>query len=226
MRIILKIGKAFLDGSLDREAAGSAIASASSQRWSLLTIFAEKMAGSSRAEMDSVQHFLDGEIAFYRDQLRPAEKRRSDLAEKYSDIVRNRSPDAPGGDDERQSARTARATVDQLKLEMADTTSKRDAIQKELASVLLMLTVDHGGPQVIVTGGHLSPVEERLQELRRNLDGSLFRSSARCAFTRAAAPSRACCLASGSGAAHPLWRRHLIQTTARALAFGNKMLDP
>ena len=38
---------------------------------SLLTIFAEKMAGSSRAEMDSAQRFLDDEIASYRDQLRP-----------------------------------------------------------------------------------------------------------------------------------------------------------
>ena len=52
---------------------------------SLLTIFAEKMAGSSRAEMDSAQRFLDDEIASYRDQLRAAEKRRSDLAEKYPD---------------------------------------------------------------------------------------------------------------------------------------------
>jgi polysaccharide chain length determinant protein (PEP-CTERM system associated) len=66
---------------------------------SLLTIFAERMAGSSRAEMDSAQRFLDGEIASYRDQLRAAEKRRADMADKYPDIVRNRSPDAPGGDD-------------------------------------------------------------------------------------------------------------------------------
>jgi len=142
---------------------------------SLLTIFAEKMAGSSRAEMDSAQRFLDGEIASYRDQLRAAEKRRADLAEKYPDIVRNRSPDAPGGDDNGNRLEQARATVDQLKLELADATSKRDAIQKELASVPSMLTVDHGGPQVIVTGGHLSPVEERLQELRRNLDGLLLK---------------------------------------------------
>jgi polysaccharide chain length determinant protein (PEP-CTERM system associated) len=31
------------------------------------------------------------------------------------------------------------------------------------------------GPQVVVTGGRLGPVEERLQELRRNLDGLLLK---------------------------------------------------
>ena len=141
---------------------------------SLLTIFAEKMAGSSRAEMDSAQRFLDDEIASYRDQLRAAEKRRSDLAEKYPDIVRNRTPDAPGSDDNGNRLEQARGTVTQLKLELADAISKRDTIQKELAGVPTTLTVDHGA-QVIVTGGHLSPVEERLQELRRNLDGLLLK---------------------------------------------------
>jgi polysaccharide chain length determinant protein (PEP-CTERM system associated) len=141
---------------------------------SLLTIFAEKMAGSSRAEMDSAQRFLDDEIASYRDQLRAAEKRRSDLAEKFPDIVRNRAPDAAGGDDNGNRLEQARGTVTQLKLELGDVTSKRDAIQKELAAVPTTLTVDHG-PQIIVNGGQLTPVEARLQELRRNLDGLLLK---------------------------------------------------
>jgi polysaccharide chain length determinant protein (PEP-CTERM system associated) len=141
---------------------------------SLLTIFAEKMAGSSRADMDSAQRFLDGEIASYRDQLRAAEKRRSDMAEKYPDIVRNRSPDAPGGDDNGNRLEQARATVAQLKLELADSVSKRDTIQKELASVPTTLSVDNG-PQVIIMGGRLSPLDERLQERRRNLDGLLLK---------------------------------------------------
>jgi polysaccharide chain length determinant protein (PEP-CTERM system associated) len=141
---------------------------------SLLTIFAEKMAGSSRADMDSAQRFLDGEIASYRDQLRAAEKRRADLAEKYPDIVRNRSPDAPGGDDNGSRLEQARGTVAQLKLELADAVSKRDTIKNELASVPATLTVDQGATY-IVTGGRLSPIEERLQELRRNLDGLLLK---------------------------------------------------
>ena len=141
---------------------------------SLLTIFAERMAGSSRADMDSAQRFLDGEIASYRDQLRAAEKRRADLADKYPDIVRNRSPDAPGGDDGGNRLEQARATAAQLKLELTDAVSKRDTIQKELASVPATLSVDQG-LQVIVTGGHLTPVEERLQEIRVKLDGLLLK---------------------------------------------------
>jgi polysaccharide chain length determinant protein (PEP-CTERM system associated) len=138
---------------------------------SLLTIFADKMAGSSRADMDSAQRFLDDEIASYRDQLRAAEKRRSELAEKYPDIVENRSPDAPGGNSNVNRLEQARQTIIQLKLELADAASKQNAIQKELDSVPSTLTIDHGGPQVIVTGGRMSPIEERLLELRRNLDG-------------------------------------------------------
>jgi len=141
---------------------------------SLLTIFAEKMAGSNRADMDSAQRFLDDEIASYRDQLRAAEKRRADLVDKYPDIVRNRTPDAPGGDDNGNRLEQARGSVAQLKLELADATSKRDAIQRELAGVPTTLTVDQGR-QVIVTGGRLTPIEERLLELRRNLDGLLLK---------------------------------------------------
>jgi polysaccharide chain length determinant protein (PEP-CTERM system associated) len=142
---------------------------------SLLTIFAEKMAGSSRAEMDSAQRFLEGEIASYRDQLRAAEKRRAELAEKYPDIVQNRSPDAPAGEDNGNRLEQARASVARLKLELEDAQTKRDALQKELAGVPAMLTVDHA-PQVIVTGQRpLSAVEERLLEVRRNLDGLLLK---------------------------------------------------
>src|ERR1700739_4180551 len=67
---------------------------------SLLTIFAEKTAGSSRADMDNAQRFLDREITSYRAQLRAAEKRRADLAQKYPDIVSNRAPDAGANGDE------------------------------------------------------------------------------------------------------------------------------
>ena len=133
---------------------------------SLLTIFAEKMAGSSRAEMDSAQRFLDGEIASYRDQLRAAEKRRADMAEKFPDIV-------PKGDDNGTRLDQTRGAVANLKLEMADAVAKRDALKKEIASVPAVLTVDHG-PQVVING-RLSPIEERLQELHRNLDGLLLK---------------------------------------------------
>ncbi len=136
---------------------------------SLLTIFAEKMAGSSRADMDSAQRFLEGEIASYRDQLRAAEKRRAELAEKFPDIFQSSGQ----GDDNGNRLEQARGAVARLKLDLTDAVTKRDSLKKDLTSVPTMLTVDHG-PQVVIAG-RLSPVEERLQELRRNLDGLLLK---------------------------------------------------
>ncbi len=141
----------------------------------LLTIFAEKTAGSSRADMDSAQRFLDSEINSYRDQLRAAEKRRAELAQQYPDIVSNRPPDAgTGGDESLSRLDQTRAAVAHLKLDLADAVTKRDAMQKELAAVPAMLSVERA-PQVIVTGGRLSPIDERLQEVRRNLDSMLLK---------------------------------------------------
>lgn len=137
---------------------------------SLLTIFAEKTAGSSRSEMDSAQRFLDEEIASYRDQLRAAEKRRADLARQYPDIVTDRDPDAPtdaGNTGSRLDQ--ARAAVIKAKDDLADAMTKRDSLSKQLASIPSMLTVDRA-PQVVVTGGRLSPDAERLQQLRTQLD--------------------------------------------------------
>ena len=136
----------------------------------LLTIFAEKTAGTSRAEMDSAQRFLESEIVSYRDQLRAAEKRRADLAQRYPDIISNKPPDAGvQGDESLSRLDQSRNAVARIKLELADAVTKRDALQKQLAAVPPMLNVDRA-PQVIVEGGRLGPLDERLQELRRNLD--------------------------------------------------------
>ena len=142
---------------------------------SLLTIFAEKTAGSSRADMDNAQRFLDTEINSYRDQLRAAEKRRAELAQQYPDIVSNRAPDAgANGDESLSRLDQAHAAVNRLKLELADAVTKRDALQKELNAVPPTISVERA-PQVVVNGGRLSPIDDRLQELRRNLDGLLLK---------------------------------------------------
>jgi polysaccharide chain length determinant protein (PEP-CTERM system associated) len=138
---------------------------------SLLTIFAEKTAGSSRTEMDSAQRFLDEEIASYRDQLRAAEKRRADLARQYPDVVSDRAPDSAAGDENADSRLDqARAAVATAKGALEDAITKRDSLKQEIASVPPMLSVDRA-PQVIVTGGRaVNPDAARLDELRRNLD--------------------------------------------------------
>lgn len=138
---------------------------------SLLTIFAEKTAGSSRTEMDSAQRFLDEEIASYRDQLRSAERRRADLARRYPDIVADRSPDSPaGGANSGSLVDQARSTVVRTQNELEDAIAKRDSLRKQLASVPPMLNVDRA-PQIVVTGGRPASAEEaRLDQLRTNLD--------------------------------------------------------
>jgi polysaccharide chain length determinant protein (PEP-CTERM system associated) len=57
---------------------------------------------------------------------------------------------------------------------LADATTKRDALQKELAAVPPMLSVERA-PQVVVNAGRLAPFDERLQEIRRNLDNLLLK---------------------------------------------------
>jgi polysaccharide chain length determinant protein (PEP-CTERM system associated) len=136
----------------------------------LLTIFAEKTAGSSRTEMDNAQRFLDSEIASYRDQLRAAEQRRADLSQRYPDIISNRPPDAgASGDQSTNRLDQARSAVEHLRLDLADAVTRRDALQKELASVPPMLNVDRV-PQVVVNSGRMAPSDERLQDLRHKLD--------------------------------------------------------
>lgn len=138
---------------------------------SLLTIFSEKTAGSSRAEMDKAQRFLDEEIASYRDQLHTKDQQRANLAREYPDIVSNAAPDAPGGGGDSQSRLDqARAALIRAKDQLDDAITKRDSLRKELASVPSMLSVDRA-PQVIVTGGRTPTAnEQRLAQLRSNLD--------------------------------------------------------
>jgi polysaccharide chain length determinant protein (PEP-CTERM system associated) len=124
--------------------------------------------------MDNVQRFLENEINSYRDQLRAAERRRAELAQQYPDIVSNRTPESGNGDESLSRLDQARAAVAHLKLDLTDAVVKRDALRKELAAVPPTLSVDRS-PQVVVTGGRLSPIDERLQELRRNLDSMLLK---------------------------------------------------
>src|SRR5260370_9720166 len=107
--------------------------------------------------MDSAQRFLDSEISSYRDQLRAAEKRRAELAQKYPDIVSNRPPDAgTGGDESLSRLDQTRAAVVRLKLDLPDAGTKRDAMQKELRAIPAILSVQRA-PQVILPRGPLSP---------------------------------------------------------------------
>ena len=133
----------------------------------LLTIFAEKTAGSSRSEMDSAQRFLDDEIASYRDQLRAKDQQRAVLARQYPDLV---STEGPIGGEARSRLDQERSAIVRIKNELEDAVTNRNSLLKELSSVPPMLSVDRA-PQVVVNGGRsLSPDEQRLAQMQNNLD--------------------------------------------------------
>ena len=129
---------------------------------SLLTIFADKTAGTSRQEMDSAEHFLEGEIEAYEGKLRAADAQRAALNRKYPDLL----PIDTNGSRLDQ----ARNTVTQLEFQLSDAIVHRDALKKELAAIPPMLSVERA-PQVVVDGspGADSPAE-RLSKARKRLD--------------------------------------------------------
>ncbi|HEY2539803.1 MAG TPA: XrtA system polysaccharide chain length determinant [Stellaceae bacterium] len=134
----------------------------------LLTIFSEKTAGSSRSEMDSAQRFLDEEIASYRDQLHAKDQQRAELARRYPDIVSSVEPDSGNGGAAHSRLEEAKAAIVKVQNELADAVTVRDSLQKQISSVPPMLSVDRA-PQVIVTG-RANPDEQRLEQMRSNLD--------------------------------------------------------
>ena len=128
----------------------------------LLTIFAERTTGNSRKEMDRAQQFLDGEIASYQEKLRAADQRRADLNRQY--------PDQLPLDKNVNRLEQARTGVTQLELQLSDAIATRDSLQKQLASVPPMLSVDRG-PQVFVDAsqGNAASAPKNLEQARQNL---------------------------------------------------------
>ena len=127
----------------------------------LLTIFAERTTGNSRKEMDSAQQFLDGEIASYREKLRAADARRAELIRQY--------PDQLPADKNGNQLDQAQANATQLALQLSDAIANRDSLQKQLASVPPMLSVDRG-PQVLVDASQgAASTPKTLDQARRNL---------------------------------------------------------
>jgi polysaccharide chain length determinant protein (PEP-CTERM system associated) len=93
------------------------------------------------------------------------------LAQKYPDIVSSVGPeDAGAGGASESRLDQARAAAQRARDELADALTKRNSLRKEIASVPPMLSVNQA-PQVVVTGGRLlSPDEQRLAQMKANLD--------------------------------------------------------
>ncbi len=128
---------------------------------SLVTIFAENSTGTSRSQMDNAQHFLGDELAKYEAQLRAAEKRRAEFREAHLDVV--------AGGASAVNLEGGRVKLEQMRAELQDALARREALQKELATVPPVLSVDGGGPLVINGNGEATTVEQRLAQAQRQL---------------------------------------------------------
>jgi polysaccharide chain length determinant protein (PEP-CTERM system associated) len=126
----------------------------------LLTIFAEKAANSSRAEMDKARAFLTGQIAQYEIELRTAEQRRADFRKKYANYFTDSGVSRP--ETLQQQAALARQQYE-------DAIATRNTIAAQMATVPQLLSVT--APPTVSNSGQIvvaSP-ETRLAQAKRNL---------------------------------------------------------
>ncbi|MDB5367464.1 MAG: hypothetical protein JWM77_3391 [Rhodospirillales bacterium] len=121
----------------------------------LLTIFQEGNVGAGRTAMDNAQRFLRDQLTTYERQLRDAEKRRAEFRAKYVDIL----PAENGGASRLESAR---ANVENLRLELSEATARRDAIEAQLKST--PSSVPGGAPGT--SGALYAQAQQKLAELR------------------------------------------------------------
>jgi polysaccharide chain length determinant protein (PEP-CTERM system associated) len=127
---------------------------------SLLTIFVESATGGNRTDMENAKRFLEHQISSYEQQLRAAEKRRADFRIKYIDIFPNDiSPGTFGVEQERAQVKT-------LQGQLQDATSKRDALQKEVAQTPTLLVVENSTSPAAAIANVQSQVAQAEEQLR------------------------------------------------------------
>jgi polysaccharide chain length determinant protein (PEP-CTERM system associated) len=102
---------------------------------SLLTIFAEKAATSSRVEMERAQDFLQGQIGGYEAQLREAEQRRADFRKKYGQYLGDPSSGAP-------KLQAVQQQVAQARQEYEAAVLTKETLEAELKAVPQFRMVD------------------------------------------------------------------------------------
>jgi polysaccharide chain length determinant protein (PEP-CTERM system associated) len=126
----------------------------------LLTIFAEKAANSSRAEMDKAQNFLNTQIADYEARLRKAEQDRADFRKKYAAYFNDAGVAQPD---------LLRQQLAQIEQQYQEALAARGALATQMRQVPQLLNVQ-GAPSVSSSGEVVvaSP-EVRLSQAQRNL---------------------------------------------------------
>jgi polysaccharide chain length determinant protein (PEP-CTERM system associated) len=128
---------------------------------SLLTIFVESATGGNRTDMENAKRFLEHQISSYEQQLRAAEKRRADFRIKYIDIFPGDINPSTFGVEQ------ARSQVKALQGQLQDATSKRDALQKEVAQTPTLLVVENSSSPAAIANvqSRVAQAEAALSEM-------------------------------------------------------------
>lgn len=130
---------------------------------SLLTIFGEKAASSSRVEMEKAHKFLDDQIAAYEVSLRAAEQRRADFQKKYANYLAE-----PNSGVSKLQALRQQSIQERLVLNQAIATRDNIAAQlKQIPQYLPVASSPTIGPDGRITAG--SPTA-RLEQAKTALD--------------------------------------------------------
>jgi polysaccharide chain length determinant protein (PEP-CTERM system associated) len=130
---------------------------------SLLTIFGEKAASSSRVEMEKAHKFLDDQIAAYEVNLRAAEQRRADFQKKYANYLAE--PNSGMG-----KLQSLRQQSIQGRLAMNQAIAARDNIAAQLKTIPQFLSVTSSptvGPDGRIVAGSTAA---RLAQAKSLLD--------------------------------------------------------
>ncbi len=126
----------------------------------LLTVFAEKAANSSRAEMDKARAFLNDQIGSYEIQLRTTEQRRADFRKKYAEYFDDEGVKRPD---------LLRAQVTAYRQQYDEAVAKRAALVSQIKQIPRILNL--AGAPTVGTNGQIvaaSP-QVRLAVARRRL---------------------------------------------------------
>ena len=130
---------------------------------SLLTIFGEKAASSSRVEMEKAHKFLDDQIAAYEVSLRAAEQRRADFIKKYANYL----AEPNSGVSKLQALRQA-AVQERLLVNQAIATRDNIAAQlKQIPQFIPVTAAPTIGPDGRIVAGSTAA---RLAQAKNNLE--------------------------------------------------------
>lgn len=132
----------------------------------ILGIFVEDKAGSSRSDMANARTFLDDQIAGYERQLQEAEAKRAEFRARYVDIL-------PAEGSSTTKLDEARNAMRRLQGQLADAQSRHNRLTQELAVIPAVIVTETDPGTVGSAAGGSNPAvfaaELRLRELLTTL---------------------------------------------------------